>query len=564
MAVAGFLIQFVAAIMMLLFAVRFVRTGIERRFGQFFQTVLTGHTSGVVAGLSGLAMAVVMQSATAVALLLTGFAAAGSIGFGFALAGVLGADLGSALVVQVLSFDLSWLQPLLLALGGWLYLKSGQGRMRLNGRILLGIAFILMSLQLLRDAVEPIRDSGALPAIAGYLANDYLTAFMAGAALAFAMHSSVAAVLTCVTLVHVGALHFDAGLSLVLGANLGSAFIPVWLTRGMEPSARRVPAGNLLIRGTGAIVILLGINLFGLSEAFHFASPGQSLLFAHIGFNLIVAVLGVALIGVVEPFVARLLPVPVDSVSVLDRLMEPVNALDNPAGKGPEYALTAIRQELLQMVTRIERMLRTVTDLFETADEAAITALWEEDDHVNSQLAQIRRFVARLPRKKSNRVQLDTARGLFDYAIRLESAGDIVSKRLTTLARSKQNQRISFSRAGWAEIMELHGAVLGSFTLARHVLLAGDVDSARQLVLDKAEIKRMERASRKAHLKRLEKGKAESFQSSDLHLEIIRTLRDLHGHIAAVAYPILYRNGQVLETRLITDEDDINEDETAP
>lgn len=61
----------------------------------------------------------------------------------------------------------------------------------------------------------------------------------------------------------------------------------------------------------------------------------------------------------------------------------------------------------------------------------------------------------------------------------------------------------------------------------------------------------MSRDSRKAHLKRLERGQTESFQSSDLHLEALRAMRDLHGHIAAIAYPILYKSGQVLETRLV-------------
>ena len=75
------------------------------------------------------------------------------------------------------------------------------------------------------------------------------------------------------------------------------------------------------------------------------------------------------------------------------------------------------------------------------------------------------------------------------------------------------------------------------------------------LVMEKTEIKHIERKSRKRHLKRLQDGRAESFESSDLHLETLRSLRDVNGHISAVAYPILYRNGQLLETRLIQDLD---------
>ena len=94
------------------------------------------------------------------------------------------------------------------AIGGWLFVKTEQKKLRQMGRILMGIAFILISLRFLREAMDPIRDSAFLPAISNYLAQDYVTAFIVGATLAFVMHSSVAAILMCVTLVQIGALPF--------------------------------------------------------------------------------------------------------------------------------------------------------------------------------------------------------------------------------------------------------------------------------------------------------------------------------------------------------------------
>ena len=115
----------------------------------------------------------ILQSSAAVGLLVAGFASNGYIGFPVALATILGADLGSALIIQVLSFRLDWLVPMLLTLGGWFFIKTSSNRFRQYGRILLGMAFILISLQLLRQAVVPIRDSDFLPAIATYLASRF-------------------------------------------------------------------------------------------------------------------------------------------------------------------------------------------------------------------------------------------------------------------------------------------------------------------------------------------------------------------------------------------------------
>ncbi|MBY6069584.1 Na/Pi cotransporter family protein, partial [Leisingera aquaemixtae] len=72
----------------------------------------------------------------------------------------------------------------------------------------------------------------------------------------------------------------------------------------------------------------------------------------------------------------------------------------------------------------------------------------------------------------------------------------------------------------------------------------------------------MERDSRKRHLRRLQDGGRESFDTSDIHLETLRALREFNSHIAAVAYPVLYRNGQLLETRLIEEMTGSDEEHT--
>ena len=244
MAIMSFLVGLAGATMLLLFAVRMVRTGIERSFGASFQRVLTQNTNLVSSSFTGMVLAMVLQSSAAVALLASGFLASGYLTFSSGLAVVLGGDLGSALVIQILSFKMDWLIPILLAIGGWLFVTTEHKKGRQLGRILMGVAFILISLQFLRDAMDPVRESSFLPATADYLAGDFITAFIIGAALAFVLHSSLAAILMCVTLVQIGAVPFPAALSLLLGANLGSSFIPIWLTRGMTIERESIPGSS--------------------------------------------------------------------------------------------------------------------------------------------------------------------------------------------------------------------------------------------------------------------------------------------------------------------------------
>ena len=81
MAILFFIVEIVAAVMLLLFAVRLVRTGIERRFGQNFAHYLAAQKSGTMAAIAGVGLAIMLQRSAAVALLLSGFAATGVMSF---------------------------------------------------------------------------------------------------------------------------------------------------------------------------------------------------------------------------------------------------------------------------------------------------------------------------------------------------------------------------------------------------------------------------------------------------------------------------------------------------
>ncbi|MFX0546856.1 Na/Pi cotransporter family protein [Roseovarius sp. S1116L3] len=548
MAILTFFLNLTGAIMLLLFAVRMVRTGIERSFGAQFQRWLTESQSLVGSGTTGVMLALILQSSAAVALLTSGFAAAGYLAFPAGLAVVLGGDLGSALIIQVLSFRLDWLVPLLLTVGGWLFIKTEGRKWRQAGRILMGVAFILISLQLLRETVEPIKDSAFLPAIADYLGRDFITAFIVGAVLAFVMHSSVAAILMCVALVHISAIPFAAGLSLVLGANLGSAGIPVYLTRGMSAEGRRIPLANMALRGSWALTALLVINLAFDPAALMIVSPEQSLIYAHIAFNLSLLIVALPLCRPLARPMTALLP---NAVQDAPTQHDEISVLDPDVLDAPQMAIASLKRELLRMMGLVERMYLPIQSLYEEGDRARMRAIKLQDGTVNAALLGIRRYVANIPMDKYTKDEAKTVRSLMEYAIRLEAAGDLVSGQFLTIIAEKRDEHIELSKEGWSELVHMFEAVRANFKLASNVLISDDLESARLLVLEKAEIKQEERRSRKRHLQRLSEGRTDSFASSDVHLETLRALRDMHGHISAVAYPILYRNGQLLETRLI-------------
>ncbi len=548
MLVLSFLVELAGATMLLLYAVRMVRTGIERAFGPSFKQAVTASRNRVSAAMVGLVLAIILQSSAAVALLVSGFSSAGAISFGAGLAVVLGADLGSALLIQVFSFDLSWLVPVLLALGGGLFVKSERRAFRQAGRIILGIAFILISLRFLRETMDPIRESTFLPAIAEYLARDFVTAFIVGCGLAFAMHSSVAVILMCVTMVSIQAIPVVAGVSLVLGANLGSALIPVWLTRYMENQARRVPCANLVVRGSSAVVVLLVLNKTDILPYVGSLGSAQTLINVHILFNSLVLSMIVLSYRLEVPF-KMMLPDDPPSLEAHSPLYRSV--LDDAVLDKPHLALANLRREVLRMVQLVETMMMPVMDLYTKYDGETARSLIARDMHVNNAFDEVRRYAAALQGNALSKAEAKTVRELTEYAIAVEAAGDIVVKRLIPLAKEKSEKGVRFSENGAAEIRKMHSHVMANIVLVSNLLVSDDLESARLLLEEKQEMARLERKSRKRHLKRLSDGVQISFDSSDIHLETAGGIRDFNSHMSSAAYPLLHREGQLLETRLI-------------
>ena len=551
MAIVEFLLNLSGAVFLLLFAVRQVRNGIEHAHGASFKRIITNQENLVGASLSGLILAAILQSSAAVGLLVAGFASNGYIGFPVALATILGADLGSALIIQVLSFRLDWLVPMLLTLGGWFFIKTSSNRFRQYGRILLGMAFILISLQLLRQAVVPIRDSDFLPAIATYLASDFVTAYLIGASLAFVMHSSVATILMCVTLVQVGSIPFEAGVSLLLGANFGSAMIPVSLSRGLELSSRRSVFANLFLRGVWSLLILFAINMLPeLWGRYTIGAGAQTLITTHICFNVSLLVLSLPICRALEPLFECFLPDTkhadmADRSDVYQSCLNPEN-LDKP-----QQAISNIKRELLHLLQLIDDMFTPSLNLYQQRIKEDIQAVQNMDKDVNACFDNIRDFVSNIPKEAYSKAEMKQARDLLEFAIRLQAASDVVASHICELASEAQRENSVFSQDGLVELTHLHERIASNLDLVNSVLISDDLESARLLSLEKSEIKRLECKSRKRHLKRLQDGLVESILSSNAHLELLRAFREFNSHICAVAYPILHKHGQLLETRLI-------------
>lgn len=534
------------AVALLIWSVRLVRTGVQRAFLVALRRWLRlGADRPPLAAATGLAVALAMQSATAVALLAAGFTAAGTIAPPAALAMLLGADLGSAMAVRILMFGAGWAVPVLLLAGVSLFMRAHARTARQVGRILTGLGLVLLALGLIAGATEPLRDSPAVAAAMRYLGGDLPAAFALGAAVAWALHSSVAAVLLVAALAVEGALPGPVALALVLGANLGGSLVAFGLTLGAAVEARRVVMGNLVLRGGGAALALAAM-VHGLLPAGLFGTAaGTQALMAHLAFNACVLVAGLPLARPLLSLLARLMP-PGAALAAPDR----PSALDPAALADPPRALACAAREVLRMGEEVEAMLRPVLRLYRQWDDALAETIAARERTVDQMHFAVKLYLARLAAQQAAGEGAARGMELAALAHEIEAAGDAISRGMLALARRMSDEQLSFSDRGWQEIADFHDRVLTNAQRALNVLMTLSPDDARALVAEKERVREVERALQRAHLERLQQGQPQSVETSNIHQETLRSLKQVNTAFSMVAYPILEGSGELLSSRL--------------
>ena len=332
-----------------------VRTGMTRMLGSRLVAVLErGLRNRGRAFAAGLGVTILLQSSTATAMLTASLAGRNLVAVSAALAVLLGADVGTTLVAQVLSFDLSVLSPACIFVGIVLFFAITDRRLRNLGRILMGLGIMLLALGLIVASTEPLRTSSVAQFVLSALAGEPLIALLVGLALTWIAHSSLAIVLLIASLATNGILSMETALLLVLGANAGGGLPPLTATLASAPIARRPVVGNFIFRLAGGVVAAFFVAYYLRWLPLIETAPGRQVVNFHMAFNITLALICLPLVGVMERLTARLLPVPAAEIS---RMPSPVN-LDRSVLDSPTIALSNATREVVRMGDVLGEMLR--------------------------------------------------------------------------------------------------------------------------------------------------------------------------------------------------------------
>lgn len=541
------ILDLAGAIALLLWGVHMVQSGVQRALGARLRGLLAAALRDrVKAFFAGIGVTALLQSSTATALMVSGFSAAGMVGLAQALAVMLGANVGTTLIVQVLSFDIAIVAPILILAGVIMFMRFA-GATRDLGRVFIGLGLLMLALHQMVGLLDPIMDDPAAKPALLYLASNTALAVLVAAILAWAAHSSVAVVLVAMSLAAEGTAPAAACFAFVLGANLGTAINPLLEGPGRgNPAARRLPAGNLINRLIG---VFAGLAIFPYASDAVLAidpDPARAVANFHTAFNLALALVFLPLVGPMAAVLRRVMPQrAVEDDPGAPLYLEP-KALETPA-----LALGAASREALRLADTLEAMLLGLKDALLKSDRQQIGETKRLDDVLDRLNTAIKDYLFSIESALLSEADTRRIAQIAAFSINLEQAGDLIDRNLLSIVTRRLKRSLIFSPDGQADLLLLLDRLIVNTRTAGAVFVSGDERAARALAAEKEAFRTAEADAYAAHFDRLRSRDREAIETSSLHVDALRDLKQVNAHLVeAAAYPLLRARGELLPSRI--------------
>src|SRR5579863_9749871 len=440
------LLDLMGGVALLLWGLHMVLSGVLRAFGPNLRRILSKALSNRFSAFAaGLGLTALLQSSTATGLMTASLAADGVVSLVPALAIMLGANVGTTLIVQFLSFNISAVAPIFFIIGVATFRIGGASLTRALGRIAIGLGLPILALHILIDTLAPAEQAPLARALLASMTGDPILCIALAAVLTWAAHSSVAVVLLVMSLAYSHFVSPEAALAMVLGANLGSAINPL-IEGGI--------GGNLINRLVGVLVVLPFLPV--LARELPAWQPDASKMTAefHMLFNVALALIFIVPLDAMAWLLVRVLPdrpAPADAATP--------RYLDESILETPPVALANAARETLRMGDATETMLRDVMTALLNNDRKLVGEVSKLDNVVDRLNEAIKLYITKLTRGSLDEREGRRAMEIVSFTIADRHIGDIVDKNLCELAIKKIKRRYQFSAEGAAELTAFHKRV---------------------------------------------------------------------------------------------------------
>ena len=527
------LTNLLGAVALIFWGTYMVKSGMLRTFGMSLRTALSHGLDNRFKGFGvGFFLSSLLQSSTAATLLVAGLQSEGLINTAIAISCIFGAELGSAFMACVLSLNLAAIAPILILCGVVMFFHfKAQSRKGQFGRILLGLAFIMIAINQIVLSTEPLRANAELSPFFNLLHNYLILSFAAGTVLAICCVSSLAAVIVSSSLYAAQVLNFQAALWMVLGANAGSTILALLTTMFASRIARRGPSATALLRSLMILVAMISLEF----NVQNFVSLPDNVVLWHLVFNLAVGLLGLLIIHPLSHWTESILSTPEEDTEPnvnYKKLFVQENFLT------VSISLTVAKKYLIKEIDVIRLLWLDIDTLLRSNPNPGSIMIMKNKKASTLKLNRsISLFLNRAVTTNLSAQEAIEWQNIKSVNGSLKSVINLIEHTIDVINDQKCLKHLDFSPEGLRELTESHQIVLSGIQTLGAYLRTDDFkkknELSQRLLNHQRSLLIAAREQTHLHLQRIADNNVNAIETDALHLEIQSLFNRLAGLICA-------------------------------
>lgn len=542
-------IAMIGGLALFLYGINLMSDGVNRSTGRKLRKMLQSFTRNRFSALvTGAISTSLIQSSSAVSVMAISLVKAGILRFPQTFGILLGAGIGTTITAQIIAFDITDFALLVFAAGFFLNIASSNNLLKTSGAALMGFGLLFYGLQLMSEAVSPLRDYQPF--------LDFLTTMenpVAGVAAGFVftaiIQSSGAFIGIIIVLSSQGLIGLEAGVALLLGSNIGTTITAVIAALNAGFEAKRVAVSFFMIKLAGVLIVIWWIPSYArlvevvtswMTDSGEAALPRQ-IANAHTLFNIMVTVSLLPLAHAFPRWIMTLVPEKEKKKAAPVRL----EFLDESFIPTPPIAISLAKKEAMHMGGLVREMIEDAIKPFFRKDKVSLQSIKLNEAKVDFLRKEIAIYITRISQGRLAPKMVEESFQLLYIISELEQIADVVSGPMAEKAAEWMESEKEFSEEGSFELKDFHARTLDQFD--KTLIAVDSLDRKKAADLEESHRKYRQLADelKHRHFERLTHNIPESVSTSKMHMEVMSALRAIHSHMGNVVRIIAGRNDKV-------------------
>lgn len=543
------LIGLIGGLGLFLLGMKMLSDGMQQAAGDNMRSLLSKLTNSRFLAVGvGAFVTMVIQSSSATSVMLVSFVQSGLMKFGQTLGIILGADIGTTVTAQLIAFKLTDYALLMVGIGFGIQFFSKKGKIRNIGKTILGFGILFFGMHIMSESMYPLRSYE--PFIESLLKlENPLLGLLIGTIFTALVQSSSAFIGILIVLSTQGLLSLEAAIPLLLGANLGTAITAILASINTNREAKKVALAHTIFKVIGVLLFVWWIPSFaeiienispkgtpGITDIAHLAEvlPRQ-IANAHTIFNVALTITTLPFTRIFARFIDRILPSETAPVEEVFKL----KFLDEKNLPTPALALNLAKQEVIRMGYNTLEMVSDIILPFFTKDTTVIKNIESKEKKVDFLREEINSYIMQITRQDISEGRIQEAFQIM-YAVKeFEQIADIISKSLVKKAFEWAESDLDFSSEGKRELMDYHQRTLKQINRAIDVFSEVNLKKAKEMKEKYKKYRSLAIELERQHYGRLKDDVEESIESSEIHLELMSSLKVITSHATNIARILL-------------------------